>query len=106
MKFKLPWQKKNENAELESMENLLDSIFKPVGPSKEFSNKLRSDLIGRPKRKLFGLEIPNAKMGWALVGGIFGTVILIANAIISIMRFAKLLDKAGKKKKNQIHAAI
>ncbi len=105
MKFRLPWQKKSEYAELESMEKFLDKLFVPVIPSKEFSNKLRSDLIGNRKRKFFGLKIPNAKMGWMLAGGIFGTLILIINAVLSIFRFAKLVDKYGKKKNSGMQTA-
>ena len=106
MKIRFPWKKKNEYAELEVMENLLDSIYSPVIPNKNFRNKLRTELIGKPSRKFFGLEIPNAKMGWMLAGGVFGTVILVVNTIFSIFRFAKLLGKFGKKNKGHIQATI
>ncbi len=106
MKFRLPWIKKNEYAELEAMETVLNSVFSPVLPSKKFTNKLRSELVGKPKRKFFGLEIPNAKMGWMLAGGIFGMVILVVNAILSILRFTKLVGKYGKKNKGHIQATV
>lgn len=105
MKFRLPWTKKKEYAELESMERILDNIYQPVVPSKEFKDRLRSQLIGRSKRKIFGLEIPNAKVGWMLAGGVVGTVFMLGNTILSISRLAKLVEKVGKKKESQIQAA-
>ena len=103
MKLRLPWKKKSEYAELESMEKLLDSLFAPVAPSKDFRNKLRSELVGKQKRKVFGLEIPNAKMGWMLVGGVFGMFVLVANTIFSIFRLTRII---GKKKRHQAQPII
>ena len=106
MKFKLPWKKNSEYAELESMESLLKSVYQPINPSKDFMSKLRTELVGKPKRKLFGLEIPNAKMGWILAGGILGTIAMVGNTTLSIFRFVKLIEKTGKKKKSHASATI
>jgi hypothetical protein len=106
MNFRLPWTKKKEYAELESMERILDNIYKPVAPSREFKDRLRSQLIGKSKHKLFGLEIPNAKVGWMLAGGVVGTVFMLGNTILSISRFAKLVDRAGKKNESHMQAAV
>ena len=48
MKFRWPWQRKRDEVELDSVEDLLESLFTPVPARPAFLEDLRQRLVGKP----------------------------------------------------------
>lgn len=79
-----PWERKKVQRELDSVENMLESMFKPVPARPSFTNDLRQRLVGKPgplaKASLTTLEFV------LLVGGaILGTFVFVFTVVRSII---------------------
>jgi hypothetical protein len=71
-----PWERKKVQRELDSVEHMLESMFKPVQAHPSFTSDLRKRLVGKPG--------PLAKAGLTtlelilLIGGaILGTIVFV-----------------------------
>ncbi len=92
-----PWERKKVQRELDSVENMLESMFKPVPARPSFTNDLRKRLVGKPgplaKASLTTLEFV------LLIGGaVLGTVVFIFTAVRSIIALLAGIRLLGRRK--------
>lgn len=94
-----PWERKKVQRELDSVENMLESMFKPVPARPSFTNDLRKRLVGKPgplaKASLTTLELI------LLIGGaIIGTIVFVftvVRSIIGVVAGIRLIGRVKKK---------
>jgi hypothetical protein len=92
-----PWERKKVQRELDSVEHMLESMFKPVPARPSFTTDLRKRLVGKPgplaKASLTTLEFV------LLVGGaILGTIVFvftIGRSIIGLV--GRIRPRGGRK---------
>jgi hypothetical protein len=93
-----PWERKKVQRELDSVEDMLESVFKPVDARPSFTTDLRKRLVGKPgplaKASLTTLEII------LLIGGaIVGTVVFIFTLVRSILALVAGIRNLGSRRK-------
>ena len=95
MKFEWPWksQKITLEKDLSTLEKHLASTLKPVEPSPEFLQNLRTQLVGEPERKKFQLKVGGWRQGLLVAGGVFSFFAMVIGGIRVV---AALLNKQGR----------
>ena len=99
MKFEWPWkrQKITLETDLKLLESKLEALFQPVKPSVQFVKKLRVDLVGEPKRKLFRLPEDRWHRVALLAGGIVSFFGLLFGGIRIVVALIALLQGNRKR---------
>jgi hypothetical protein len=95
-----PWERKKVQRELDSVEDMLESMFKPVKARPSFTSDLRKRLVGKPgplaKASLTTLEII------LLIGGaIVGTVVFVFTLGRSVLALIAGIRNLGGKRKGR-----
>lgn len=95
-----PWERKKVERELDSVEDMLESMFKPVAARPSFTNDLRKRLVGKPgplaKASLGTLELI------LLIGGaIVGTVVFVFTVIRSVLGLITGFRLLGERRKKR-----
>lgn len=98
-----PWERKKVQRELDSVEDMLESMFKPVDARPSFTADLRKRLVGTPgplaKASLTTLEII------LLVGGaIVGTIVFLFTLVRSILALVTGIRNLGGRRKAKTDA--
>jgi hypothetical protein len=95
-----PWERKKVQRELDSVEDMLESMFQPVAARPSFTADLRKRLVGKPG--------PLAKAGLGtlelvlLIGGsIVGTVVFIFTIVRSIIGLVTGIRLLGDRRKRR-----
>lgn len=83
MKFVWPWQRKKVERELDSVENLLATAFKPVTARPAFVTGLRKRLVGS-RNPLARAGLSTLELILLMGGAIVGTIVLVFTIIRSI----------------------
>ncbi len=96
MKIVWPWERKKIEKELNSVEELLASSFKPVTARPGFVNDLRKRLVGT-KNPLARVSLSTLELLLLIGGAILGVFVLLFTILRSIVGFfGKLRPGAGK----------
>ncbi len=106
MKFRWPWQRKNKDEDLSSIEELLESLFTPVPARPSYLEDLRQRLVGKPG-PLAAAGRSTIQLILMIVGAIVGLVVFVfagVRSIISLIASIRLIgsrakESRGKKKK-------
>jgi hypothetical protein len=106
-----PWERKKVQRELDSVENMLESAFKPVAARPTYIANLRKRLVGKPgplaKASLGTLELLLLISG-AIIG-VFVFIFTVIRSIIGVTAGIKLIrarvDK-GKKDRPAQESAV
>jgi hypothetical protein len=71
-KIEWPWKRKQITLEhdLHAVEYQLEQLLQPVKPRAEFVNQLRTDLVGKPRRKWLGVASEGWQKGLLVAGGV------------------------------------
>lgn len=88
-----PWERKKVQRELDSVEHMLESMFKPVPARPSFTNDLRKRLVGKPG-PLAKASLTTLEFILLISGAILGTVVFIftaARSIIALIAGIRLL---------------
>lgn len=83
MKFVWPWQRKKQ-AELNSIEQMLESVYTPVKANPSFVDDLRRRLIGAPA-PIRAAGVSTLKLILMIGGGLIGAVLFVFGTIRSII---------------------
>lgn len=83
MKIVWPWEQKQVKKELDSVENLLASAFKPVSARPTFVKDLRKRLVGS-RNPLARAGLSTLEFVFLIGGALVGLVVLIFTIIRSI----------------------
>lgn len=98
--FEWPWKRKQITLEqdLHAVEYHLEQLFQPVKPRAEFVQKLRTDLVGKPKRKWLGVASEGWQKGLLVAGG----VVSFAAMVIGGMRIIAAIVAGQKSGKDRV----
>ena len=77
MKIRFPWQKKNQEIELESVENKLIANLQPINIRPEFVENLRKQIIGKQEKKFFGIPAGILQIVLVALGAAASLVLLV-----------------------------
>lgn len=106
-----PWERKKVQRELDSLEDMLESAFKPVPARPSFVTGLRKRLVGKPgplaKASLSTLEVI-LLIGGAILG-FFVFLFTIIRSILGLVTGFKLINRRrqkGRKKKESAEPEI
>ena len=83
MKFVWPWQRKKQ-AELNSLEQMLESVSTPVKANPSFVDDLRDRLVGAPA-SIRAAGVSTLRLVLMIGGGLIGAVLFVFGAIRSII---------------------
>jgi hypothetical protein len=83
MKFVWPWQRKKVKRDLDSVENLLATAFKPVTARPAFVTGLRKRLVGS-RNPLARAGLSTLELILLIGGAIVGAIVLVFTIIRSI----------------------
>jgi phospholipid N-methyltransferase len=101
MKLEWPWKSTKITVEkdLQTLENQLDAVMQPVEVNPDFAKKLRKQLVGRQKRKIFNWESPKLRTGLLVAGGVvsFFAMVITGIRVISAFIGARSLGMQHKK---------
>lgn len=96
MKIVWPWERKKVEQELESVEQMLASAFKPVAARPTFVNGLRKRLVGT-KNPLARVSLSTLEFLLLIGGAIVGVFVLLFTILRSIVGiFGRLRPGFGK----------
>lgn len=102
-----PWERKKVQKELDSVENLLESAFKPVAARPTYIASLRQRLVGKPgplaKASLGTLELLLLVSG-AIIG-VFVFIFTVIRSIIGVTAGIKLIQGRAKGKEKKLAEA-
>ncbi len=91
MKIVWPWERKKVEKELNSVEQMLASAFKPVPARPAFVNDLRKRLVGN-KNPLARVSLSTLELLLLVGGAIVGVFVLIFTIL---RRFVGIFDRRG-----------
>lgn len=83
MKFVWPWQRKKQ-AELNSLEQMLESVYTPVKANPSYVDDLRDRLVGAPA-PIRAAGVSTLKLALMIGGGLIGAVLFVFGTIRSII---------------------
>jgi hypothetical protein len=78
-----PWERKKVQRELQSVEDILESAFKPVSARPDFISSLRKKLVGKGALGRAGLSTLEVLL--LISGAILGTFVFVFSLIRSIV---------------------
>jgi hypothetical protein len=69
--------------DIQTLENHLETVFRPVEPRTKFTNTLREQLVGKPKRARFSfnLQSPKVRTGLLVAGGVVSFFAMVITGI-------------------------
>ncbi len=79
-----PWERKKVQRELDSVEHMLESMFKPVPARPSFTSDLRKRLVGKPG-PLAKASLTTLKLVLLIGGAILGTIVFVFTIVRSII---------------------
>lgn len=96
MKFRWPWTRKRIKAEMDSVESMLESIFKPVSARPGFAEDLRQRLVGKPG-PLAAAGRSTLSIVLMVGGALIGLVVFIIAGIRSVITLLTGIKQIGGK---------
>lgn len=95
-----PWERKKVERELDSVENMLESMFRPVAARPSFTSDLRKRLVGKPG-PLAKASLGTLELILLIVGAIVGTVVFVFTVIRSILGLVTGIRLIGERRKKR-----
>lgn len=100
MKFRWPWQRKDKDEDLNSVEELLESLFTPVPARPAYLEELRQRLIGKPG-PLAAAGRSTLQLILMIVGALVGLVVFIFAGIRAILTLISGIRQVGSNVKQK-----
>mgnify|MGYP003330539051 FL=1 len=97
MKFVWPWQRKKQ-AELNSIEQALESIYTPVKANPAFNDDLRNRLVGAPE-VIRNAGVSTLRLFMMIGGGLIGIVLFIFGIVRSVVALITGFRIVGDRRK-------
>jgi hypothetical protein len=103
MKLEWPWKAKQITLEkdLQILETQLETVFRPIEPRAEYARNLREQLVGKPKRAWFNvnLQSPKVRNGLLVAGGVvsFFAMVITGIRVVGAIIGMRQLGMQGKK---------
>ncbi|MCW5873781.1 MAG: hypothetical protein KIS88_03965 [Anaerolineales bacterium] len=99
-----PWERKKVQRELDSVEDMLESMFKPVDARPTFTTELRKKLVGR-RGPLAKASLTTLELVLLIGGAIAGVLVFFFTVVRSVLRLVtgqRDKPKAGDKPEGKI----
>ena len=101
MKLEWPWKSTKITVEkdLQTLENQLDAVLRPVEINPNFAKNLRKQLVGKQKRSIFNWQSPKVRTGLLVAGGVvsFFAMVITGIRVISAFIATRSLGMGHKK---------
>lgn len=95
-----PWERKKVERELDSVEHLLESVFKPVPARPSFTADLRKRLVGKPG-PLARASLTTLELLLLIGGAILGTIVFFITVVRSIIALVGGIKLLGSRRQQR-----